>query len=192
VAREVEQRVSLGYGHLFGAGGELDDLVSCLHVSLFEHAEVEARAVVRDEQGGNARVVHADPDAVAGDPGLRDLEDRGADPVPIADADVLVAEPFDGEVLAELSVDEVVSSELPFPVAVSVDLVDEHGALLAAVPREIALTVAVDVELAHAPRTGDGVLEDAGEDGPPLPRHVLRQADVDRQQCAHGLGGGLR
>ena len=29
---------------------------------------------------------------------------------------------------------------------------------------------------------GDGVLEHAGEDGPPLPGHVLRHADVDRQQ----------
>ena len=70
----------------------------------------------------------------------------GADPVAVADADLVVAEPLDREVLAELSVDEVVSSELALPVAVRVDLVDEDGALLAAVPREVALAVAVDVE----------------------------------------------
>jgi hypothetical protein len=62
------------------------------------------------------------------------------------------------------------------PVPVGVDLVDEHGALLAAVtPGEVALTVAVDVEPCRTRRgTGrgrarDGVLEDAGEDG--LPCH---------------------
>ena len=101
---EVEQRVDLGDRHLFGAGGELDDLVSRLYVAFFEHAEVEARAVVGDEHRGDARVVHADPDAVAGDPGLRDLEDGSADLVAIADADLVIGESFHGEVLAELAV----------------------------------------------------------------------------------------
>src|SRR5207253_1879043 len=141
-------------------------------------------------QGGDARGVHADPDAVAGDAGLRDLEDGGADLVTVADADLVVAEPCDGEVLAELSVDEVVASELAFPGSIGLDLVDEHRALLAAVPRQIALTVAVDVELARAAGTRDGVLEDAGEDSLPLPGHVLRHADVDGQQSAHRMAAG--
>ena len=127
---------------------------------------------------------------------MRDLEDGGADLVAVADADLVVAQSLDGEVLAELSVDEVVSSELAFPVAIGVDLVDEDGALLAAMPGKIALPVAVDVELAHAARAGDRVLEDAGEDRLPLPSHVLRHADVDRQQgcrpheCWSGVGRG--
>ena len=154
MAGEVEERVDLGDRHLLRAGGELDDLVSRLHVALLEHAEVEAGAAVGDEQRGDARVVHADPDAVAGDARLGDLEDGGADPVAVADADLVVAQPLDGEVLAELSVDEVVPAELALPVAVRVDLVDEHGALLAAVPGEVALAVAVDVEPAHAARAG--------------------------------------
>ena len=108
-----------------------------------------------------------------------------ADLVTVADADLVVAEPFDGEVLAELSVDEVVACELAFPVPIGLDLIDEHRSLLAAVPGEIALTVAVDVELAHAAGTRDGVLEDAGEDRPPLPGHVLRHADVDGHEGAH-------
>ena len=130
------------------------------------------------------------PDAVAGDARLGDLEDGGADPVAVADADLVVAQPVDGEVLAELPVDEVVSTELAFPVAVGVELVDEHGALLAAVPGEVALAVAVDVEPAHAARAGDRVLEDAGEDGLPLPGHVLRHADVDGDERADELAGG--
>ena len=85
---------------------------------------------------------------------MRYLEGGGADPVAVADADLVVTESFDGEVLAELSVDEVVSAELAFPVPIGVDLVDEHGALLAAVPRQIALTVALDVELADSAGTG--------------------------------------
>ena len=107
-----------------------------------------------------------------------------ADPVAVADADLVVAQPLDGEVLAELPVDEVVSTELALPVAVGVELVDEDGALLAAVPAEVALAVAVDVEPADPARAGDRILEDAGEDGLPLPGHVLRHADVDRQQGA--------
>ena len=85
--------------------------------------------------------------------GWRDLEDRGADPVAVADADLVVAQPLDGEVLAELAVDEVVAAELALPVAVGVELVDEHGPLLAAVPGQVALAVAVDVEPA-APGEG--------------------------------------
>ena len=123
---------------------------------------------------------------------MGDLEDGGADPVAVADADLVVAQPLDGEVLAELPVDEVVPAELAFPVAIGVALVDEHGALLTAVPGEIALPVAVDVELAHPARAADGLLVDAGEDGLALPGHVLRHTDVDRQQGASRGAGRHR
>jgi len=113
------------------------------------------------------------------------LERGGADLVAVADADLTVTESFDGEVLAELSVDEVVTAELAFPVAIRVDLVNEHRALLPAVPGEIALAVALDVQLADAAGTADGVLEDTGKNRLPLPRHVLRHANVDRQQPPH-------
>ena len=181
---QVEQRVDLGDRHLLGAGAEPDDLVSRLDVAFLEHAEVEARAMVGDEEGGDPGVVHPDADAVARDPWLRDLEDGRADPIAVADADVVVAQPLDGEVLAELAVDEVFPAELAFPVAVRIDLVDEDGALLAAVSCEISLTVAVDVEPAHASKAGDGFLEDTGEDRSPLPRHVSRLAHVDGEERA--------
>jgi len=126
-----------------------------------EHTKVEARAAVGDEHGRNARVVHADADAVAGDARLRDLEDGGADLVAVADADLVVAQPLDREVLAELAVDEVIATELSLPVAVGVELVDEHGPLLAAVPAQVALAVTVEVELAHTATAADGFLEDA-------------------------------
>ena len=47
-----------------------------------------------------------------------------------------------------------------------------------------ALSVVVDVELPYAPGAGDGDFEDAREHLLPLPRYVLRQADVYRQQGA--------
>ena len=109
---------------------------------------------------------------------MSDLEDRASDPVAIADANHIVAQSLHREVLAELSVDEVASSKLTFPVSIGVDLVDEYGALLTAVPGQIALTVAVDVELAYPARARDGLLEYAGEHGFPSPEHVLRDADV--------------
>src|SRR5262249_52838252 len=132
VSGEVQQRVDLGDAHLFRTGGQLDDLVARLQLALFEHAKVEARPAARNEQRRNARVVHSDPDAIASPPGLRDLEHRAPDLVSIADAHLIVAQPLDGEVLAELSVDEVASLKFPLPVSVGVDLVDEHGTLLAA------------------------------------------------------------
>src|SRR4051794_7233463 len=132
-----------------------------------------------DEQGWDARVVHADPDAVAGDTWLRDLEDGAADAKAVADAHAVVTQPLNGEVLAELPVDEVVACELAFPVAVRLDLVDEHRALLAAVASEVTLTVTLDVEPVHPARPRDGLLEDAREDGPPLPGDVLGHPDVD-------------
>ena len=182
---QVQQPVDFGGRHLLRARGELDDLVARLHVTLLQHPEVEAGPPVGDEQGGNARVVHADAHAVARDAGLRDFEDGGADLEAVADADLVVVQPLNGEVLAELPVDEVVSSKLVLPVAIGVDLVDEHGALLAAVPGEIALTITFDVELASPARAGHGLLEHAGEDRLPLPRHVPRQAHVDGQQRPH-------
>ena len=119
------------------------------------------------------------------------LEAGGADSVAVADADLVVTEAFDSEVLAELPVDEIVASELAFPVPIRVDLVDEHCTLLAAVPTEIALTVALDVELPDTARTLHRVLEHASEDGLALPGHILRHADVDRQQGAQGASAGL-
>jgi hypothetical protein len=55
-----------------------------------------------------------------------------------------------------LAVGEVVAAEMPLPVVVGLDLVVEHGAVLAAVTVGVALSVAVDVEAAHHPWAGEG------------------------------------
>src|SRR5262249_56740166 len=88
--------------------------------------------VVGDQQSWHRGQVEPDSDAVAGDARLGDLEQRAADAVAVADADLVVGKALDGEVLAELPVAEVVAPELALPVAVGLDLVDEHRPVLAA------------------------------------------------------------
>ena len=56
-------------------------------------------------------------DPVARHPWLRDLEQRRADAIAVADAHLVVVEPVDREVLTELAEDEVVAVELLAPIA---------------------------------------------------------------------------
>ena len=144
--------------------------------------------MVRDEQCRHRGIVHADADAVARDTGLGDFEQSLADAVVVTDAHLVVREAFDGEVLAELSVGEVVASELPLPIAVGIDLIDEHRAMLAAVGEAVRLIVAVDVDVPDHPRAVHGLLPDRGPDGLPVPLHLARSSDVYRQQASsHGI-----
>ena len=184
---QVEQGIDLGHGHGFRAGGDRHDLVASLHGALAQHPQVEPGAVVGDQQRRDLRVVHPDADPVAGDPGLGHLEQRLADLVAVADADLVIGQARDGEVLPELAVAEVVAGQLLLPVPVRVDLVHEHRPVLAAVPGQITLAVAVDVEPPHQLRAGDRPLPHRRVHGPALPGHVLRQADVHRQQAAGPL-----
>ena len=84
-----------------GRGADLDDVVARLHATFPQDPEVEARPVVGHEQRGHTRLVQAQPDPVAGDARLGDLELGVADAVAVADAHLVVGQPVDGEVLAE-------------------------------------------------------------------------------------------
>jgi hypothetical protein len=59
------------------------------------------------------------------------------------------------------------------PIPRGIDLISEHRSLLASVPVEIALAVALDVEPAHHPRPVNGSFPDPGIDGASLPGDVL-------------------
>src|SRR4051794_18258267 len=100
---QIEERVDLGDRHSLGPIGDLHDRIAAAELALLDDATVEARAPAAGEERSHARLVHADTEAVAGDPRLRDLEDGGADPEAVADARLVVREPVDGEVLAELT-----------------------------------------------------------------------------------------
>ena len=61
-----------------------------------------------------ARIVHADPDAIAGDARLRYLEDRAANLVAVANAHLVVGQSLHSEVLAErLSRDRTNAAGMP-------------------------------------------------------------------------------
>ena len=132
-----------------------------------------------DEQRRHPGLAHPDSDPEAGHARLGDLEDRFTDPVAVADADLVVGESLHGEVLAELAVAEVVSLQLLLPVAIRLDLVDEHGAVLASVCGSVGLVVAVDVDPPDHPWTVDGLLPDRRADGLALPGDVSGSPDVE-------------
>ena len=181
----VQQGVDLRDGHALGAGGDLHDLVAGFDLSLLQDAEVEAGPAMGDEERCHLRLVHPDADPVASDARLGHLEKGAPDPVAIADADLVIGQAVDGEILPELPIGEVASAEMAFPIAIGVDLIDEDGPVLAAVPRQISLAIAIDVEPPHRSPALNGRFPDGGVDGPSLPCDVPRQADVDRKQARH-------
>ena len=91
-------------------------------------------------------LIHADADAVAGHARLGHLEQGAADLIAVTDANGIVGQAFDREVLAELSMDEVGPLQLLLPVAIRFDLVDEDGSLLTPVSGQVALTVSVQIQ----------------------------------------------
>jgi hypothetical protein len=156
VPGQVEQGVHVCDGHLRRPRGWFGDLISRLDLALIEHPEVEAWSVVGDEQRRNLGIVHANPYAVAGNASLCHLEDGTANLITVANAYLVVAQSLHSEVLAELSLDEVVSAKLAFPIPTRVDLINEHRTLLATMTGQIALTVTLNVESAtrRGPETG--------------------------------------
>ena len=183
---QVEQRIDLGDAHALGTRRALRDLVAGFDLSLLEDAEIEAGSAVRDEQRRHLRLVHADADAVAGDARLRHFEQTTTDLEVIADVHLVVRKPVDGDVFfPELPIAEVVSTEPILPIAIGRSLIDEDSAMLAAVPRQIALAVAIDIEPPHHAPALNRRLPDRSVDCPSLPRDVARQPDIDRKQARH-------
>src|SRR5215475_4266555 len=162
-----------------GAGGDPHDLIAGHYFAFLQHTEIEARSTARDEQRGHLRLIHTDAHPVTGDARLSHLEQSAADPVPVADAHLFVRQAIDGEVLPELPVGEVVSTQFVLPIAIGVDLINEDGPVLAAVTGQIPLSIAVDVESAYHARVFNRRLPDGGVDGPALPHDVARQAHID-------------
>jgi hypothetical protein len=111
---------------------------------------------------------------------LRDLEQRAADPITVADAHGIIGQSFDRKVLAELSVDEVGPLQQLLPIAIRFDLVDEDGALFAPVAGQVALTVSIQVQPADPTAATHRILPDPGVHCATLPLDVARKADVHR------------
>ena len=146
---------------------------------MLQHTEIETGSAARDQQRGHLRLVHTDAHPVTGDARLRYLEQCAADPVAVADAHLCVRQALDGEILAELPIGKVVSTQLVLPIAIRIDLIDEDGPVLAAVAGQVPLSVAVDVESAHCALAFNRRLPNGGADGFALPRDVAWQAHID-------------
>src|SRR5882757_10420812 len=137
--RRIQERVDLGDTHALCCLTDFYDVISCTDGALLQDAEIESGPSTGCQQRRHARLVRPDADAVARHPRLRHLEQRGADPIAVADAHCGVRHAFDREVLAEISVDETGALQLRLPMAIRFDLVDEHGPLLAPVSSQVTL-----------------------------------------------------
>jgi hypothetical protein len=153
-----------------------------------DHAQVEAGPPARRQQRRHARLVRANADAIAGHAGLGHFEQRAAYAVAVADADFVVGQPLDGEVLAELPVREIAAAQLLLPVPVRLGLVDEDSALLAPVAAKIALPVTFDVERLTRRRSCTGAFQmpvctvlprHSMSRGSPTQREINRAMDAD-------------
>src|SRR5947199_2692812 len=131
------------------------------------------------------RLVHANADPVTCDARLRHFNHCAPNPIAIADAHLVVGQPFDGEILAELSIAEVASIEIGLPIAIGLYLVNKDGPMLATVPHKIPLAITVDVEPLHHTPALNGCLPNAVVYRPSLPRDIARQTHVDRKQMRH-------
>src|SRR5262249_49340992 len=60
VTGHIEQRVDLRHAHALGSGLKLRNLITGLHFPFLDHAEIEARSSMPDQQRGHFRLVHSD------------------------------------------------------------------------------------------------------------------------------------
>jgi hypothetical protein len=176
----IEKRVDLCYCHSLLSFSRLDDLIARSNLAFLENAQVEPRPSARCQQCRHPGLVHSNPDAIARNPRLRDLEQRAADLISVADAHGIVGQSFDGEVLAELSVNEVVPSQLFLPVTIRFNLVDEDGTLLTPVPSQVTLTVSGQIQPADSTAARHRILPDRRVHSATLPLDVARKSDIYR------------
>src|SRR5215470_11946674 len=190
MAGHVQQRIDREHAHALRTWSDQHDLVASPYFAFLQHTEIEARPTVRDQQCGHLRLVHADPHPIAGDARLRHFEQSAANSVTIANANFLVRQALDCEVFSKLPIDEVAPTEPALPIVIRLDLIDEDSPLLAAVPVQVPLPIAVDVEPpCHAP-TLNWRLPDGGADSLAPPGDVARQTHIDgKQSCHHILPG---
>jgi hypothetical protein len=101
--RQVEKRIDLSDRHPLLGLSHLHDFVARAHFAFLKNAEVESRTATGGKQRRHSGLVHPNAHAIAGNSGLRDLEECAPDPIPAADAHRIIGQVFGCEILAELS-----------------------------------------------------------------------------------------
>jgi hypothetical protein len=131
-----------------------------------------------DKQRWHTRLVHADADPIARYARLCYFKYRLTNAVAVTDADLVISEFLNSEVLAELAKTKVAAPQKPFPISVGIHLVDKYGALLPSVTGEIPLCITINVELAYHPPPFDRKFPDRGSDSLAIPTHFAWKTDI--------------
>src|SRR5580704_10980267 len=185
MSRQVQECVNIGHADSLGTVSNFLDLVACPNCSFLQHAKVKSRPAMFNDQSCHARFLHANAEAVAGNARLRDFQYRVTNAVAIADADLVIRKPLDGEIFSKLAEDEILTSEEILPVVIGIHLIDKNGALLSAMTGQIALAVANNIELAHHLPSRHWIFPDRGADGLTVPSYVARKTDIHGEECGH-------
>ena len=178
MSRQIQKRVNLGHADSLRTVNSLHNLVVCTDFSLLQHTKVESRPVMFYEESRHPRFIHANADAIARHAWLRHFKFSTTDTVSIADAHLVIGKSLDGEVFSELTERKVVAAQKALPVMVRIHLVNEYGAVLPSVTREIGLAVTSNIELAHHLPSRDRTLPNRGANSLTVPRHVAWKPDV--------------
>jgi hypothetical protein len=134
---------------------------------------------MRHEERRHTGFVHANTDAVASDAWLGHLEKSTANPIPIANTNLIIKKTIDCEIFAELSEGEIASPELLFPVAIGITLIYEDCAVLASVTSQITLTIAVNVKPPHQTSALNRALPHRCVDYFPFPVDIAWKTNID-------------
>jgi hypothetical protein len=175
---QIQEGVNLGHADSLWTISNFCNVVARTNFSFLQHAKVESWSVMRYEQGCHPRFIHANADAVARYARLCYFKFSTTDAVSIADAHLVVRKSLDGEVFSELAESKIVAAQKALPVMVGIHLVDEYGAVLPSVTREIGLRIAMDIESAHYSPSINWRFPDCGSDSLAVPYHVARKADI--------------
>jgi hypothetical protein len=130
------------------------------------------------EQSWHLRFIHADTDTVARHAWLRYFKFSAADAVSIADAYLVIGKPLDGKVFSELTESKIAAAQKAFPVMVRVHLVNEHGAILPTVTRQIGLRIALNIESAHHSSFVHWRFPDGRSNRLSVPCHIARKTNI--------------
>jgi hypothetical protein len=179
MAGQIQQPVDFGNGHCLGTFTDFDNLLARLNLALFQDAKIEAWPAVRNQQSCHSRFAHPYADTIAGDARLRDFEERAANAVVVANANLRIRQTFNCEVLSKLSKGEVGAVELVLPIPIGIHLVNKYGPVLAPMACQISLAVAFEIQPTHHALALNRGFPNAGPDRLSAPTDLPWQTHID-------------
>ncbi len=85
---------------------------------------------------------------------------------------------LDGQVFAKLAILEIIPLKIGFPVAIGLELIHHHRAMLSTMSSQVSLSIAIDIETARHQSSGHGLLPDSGAHHLALPLDVARETHI--------------